>query len=372
MTRRLDRRLQRSIGAARAHSSPSRRAASRDAARAAAPPATTSRPARTAGTPPPAPPAGRPGIRACPTGHGPGRRPRPGVPAGGTRDQPEPGFERLAQRVQVTQQRQVQRDGGDAGLPDQPDRYVRSTTVHDHRDARRRPRGCARDDRASEAPPARRVAEAALRRYLGGQRAGSDGSSTWTRTDARGRRAATSADVPAQRLGERRDEVADGTVVAQQPAAGRQFERRGERVRAGDLHLDHTGVVGGLLGDLVEVARQQVTGPRRSWPGREAARHRLAYSSTGSSTSSAADRPITSAPGPRAGSSGRWGRSGSSPRTTRRASAISVPGSDPIPVAAPAGQGQSVTTATYPQASVGYPTSPAFSASAVVDPRAPN
>src|SRR3954469_9776873 len=50
-----------------------------------------------------------------------------------------------------------------------------------------------------------------------------------------------------------------------------------------------------------------------------------------------------SAPGPRAGSSGRCGRSGSSPKTMRWASVTSVPGSEPIPVAAPAGHGNSAT-----------------------------
>jgi len=50
-------------------------------------------------------------------------------------------------------------------------------------------------------------------------------------------------------------------------------------------------------------------------------------------------RPVRSAPGPRAGSSGRCGKSGSSPAMTRMASAGSVPGIDPIPVALPAGHG---------------------------------
>src|SRR3954466_15271318 len=52
-----------------------------------------------------------------------------------------------------------------------------------------------------------------------------------------------------------------------------------------------------------------------------------------------------SAPTPRAGSSGRWGKSGSSPNTTAAASAGSVPGIEPIAVAAPLGQSRSLTTA---------------------------
>src|SRR5690242_20513007 len=48
-----------------------------------------------------------------------------------------------------------------------------------------------------------------------------------------------------------------------------------------------------------------------------------------------------SAPGPRSGSSARCGSSGSSPTISRWASVTSVPGSEPIPVAAPVGQGKS-------------------------------
>ena len=77
----------------------------------------------------------------------------------------------------------------------------------------------------------------------------------------------------------------------------------------------------------------------RSRPGRSASRQPRGLTSTGMSTSRAAVRPVRSAPGPRAGSSGRCGRSGSSPAMTRIASAGSVPGIEPIPVALPAGHG---------------------------------
>src|SRR5215469_13444316 len=68
------------------------------------------------------------------------------------------------------------------------------------------------------------------------------------------------------------------------------------------------------------------------------------------STSRAAVRPVRSAPGPRAGSSARCGRSGSSPKTRRNASAGSVPGSEPTPVALAGGQGKgsSVISGTLP------------------------
>ncbi len=72
------------------------------------------------------------------------------------------------------------------------------------------------------------------------------------------------------------------------------------------------------------------------------------------STRNAAPRPIMSAPGPRAGSSGRCGRSGSSPRTVLVASAGSVPGIDPTPVATPANC-CSVTAATLAAAGLSVP-----------------
>ena len=77
----------------------------------------------------------------------------------------------------------------------------------------------------------------------------------------------------------------------------------------------------------------------RSRPGRSATRQPRGVTSTAMSTSSAAVRPVRSAPGPRSGSSGRCGKSGSSPTTTRIASAGLVPGIEPIPVALPAGHG---------------------------------
>src|SRR4051812_41815881 len=46
-----------------------------------------------------------------------------------------------------------------------------------------------------------------------------------------------------------------------------------------------------------------------------------------------------SAPTPRSGNSGRYGRSGSSPNTIARASSTSWPGIEPTPVAAPLGHG---------------------------------
>ena len=84
---------------------------------------------------------------------------------------------------------------------------------------------------------------------------------------------------------------------------------------------------------------------RRSRPGRSTSRQPDGCRSTGRSTRNAVPRPIMSAPTPRAGNSGTCGRSGSSPSTVLVASAGSVPGIDPTPVATPANC-CSVTAAT--------------------------
>ena len=99
--------------------------------------------------------------------------------------------------------------------------------------------------------------------------------------------------------------------------------------------LNGPGPVRGRLLHRVQVGGQQVGG-RGADPGPAGrpASSRAAVVSTGRSTSSAAVRPVMSAPDPRPGSSGRCGRSGSSPRIMATASAGSVPGMDPIPVAA--------------------------------------
>ncbi len=106
---------------------------------------------------------------------------------------------------------------------------------------------------------------------------------------------------------------------------------------AGRLDLERTGEAVGDLVEGVEIAVEQVLGAAQVHPGPGGHPPRPAYSSTGSSDSRPAPRPISSAPGPRAGSSGRYGRSVSSPSTVATASTMSVPGSDPTPVAEPAG-----------------------------------
>ncbi len=72
-----------------------------------------------------------------------------------------------------------------------------------------------------------------------------------------------------------------------------------------------------------------------SRPGRSPRRQPLGSTRAYSSTSIPAVRPIMSAPGPRAGSSGRWGKSSKLPVTVFAASRASVPGREPMPVAGP-------------------------------------
>lgn len=72
-----------------------------------------------------------------------------------------------------------------------------------------------------------------------------------------------------------------------------------------------------------------------SRPGRSPSRHPLGSTRAYSSTSIPAVRPIMSAPGPRAGSSARNGKSSKDPVTVLAASRASPPGIEPTPVAAP-------------------------------------
>jgi hypothetical protein len=64
--------------------------------------------------------------------------------------------------------------------------------------------------------------------------------------------------VPPQALGERLGEIANRSRVAQQPATDGQVQVCGERPRTGRLDLHRTRVSAGLLGELIEVAFQQI------------------------------------------------------------------------------------------------------------------
>lgn len=70
-----------------------------------------------------------------------------------------------------------------------------------------------------------------------------------------------------------------------------------------------------------------------SRPGRSLIRQPLGSTWAYMSTSSPRERPIMSAPGPRAGSSARYGNSSKDPVTVLAASRASPPGREPTPVA---------------------------------------
>ena len=213
------------------------------------------------------------------------------------------------------------------GTPDRLDhRAQRGRRVGPRRPRGRRP---ARS-RSAPCPPAPPAATARRAGAAGRPGAAACGpSSTW----------------PAQPLGERVGQVADRARVAQQPPADRQVDARRQGPRAGRLQLERCRRYPSPCSVSWSRSRSSRSAVRRrSLPGRgadlPAARRRAAPAAR---PGSPALRPIRSAPGPRSGSSGRCGRSGSSPKTIRCASAMSVPGSEPIPVAAPAGHGKSLT-----------------------------
>jgi len=67
-------------------------------------------------------------------------------------------------------------------------------------------------------------------------------------------------DVYGEAFGQRGGQIPDGARIAQQSTADRQVDRRGERPRTSDLHLDGTVEAGGRLGQRIEVAVPQITG----------------------------------------------------------------------------------------------------------------
>ena len=167
------------------------------------------------------------------------------------------------------------------------------------------------------------------------------GSSSWTMSWALGTRLAISATWAAAPSASEavRSATAPGSAMA-------TLSVRGSSSVAASVHGPHSWILSGprkpsrtssMTSRSVE---SMVLARDRSRPGCSASRQPRGVTSTGISTSSAAVRPVRSAPGPRSGSSGRCGKSGSSPAMTRIASAGLVPGIEPIPVALPAGQGK--------------------------------
>ena len=117
--------------------------------------------------------------------------------------------------------------------------------------------------------------------------------------------------------------TAAGSRSARSPVG--QLDRRGQRPRADDLALDRSGVADRGLLEGVEILAEERHAPGASrGPAQPRTASRRAWSpARGRSTTAASSppvRPIMSAPGPRAGSSATWTKSGSSPATIRAVS----------------------------------------------------
>ncbi len=170
---------------------------------------------------------------------------------------------------------------------------------------------------------------------------GSAGSSNWTTSRAPGTRLATSAACAAAASASEaaRSATAPGSesatfIVRVSSSVAASVQGPQSWILTGPVKPWSTSSSTSRSELSMDLARA------RSRPGRSASRQPRGVTSAGMSTSRAAVRPVRSAPGPRSGSSGRYGNPGSSPATTRIASAGSVPGIDPIPVALPGAQGK--------------------------------
>ena len=142
------------------------------------------------------------------------------------------------------------------------------------------------------------------------------------RSSAPGQPAAHVGDVVAHALGQRLGELAPGAVVGEHLVAARLLDRGGQRPRSGDLDLERARSQPCACSSSVSRSWASSDGPGAGRPrgvgeppagglqvGAEPGDHAPAR---GRSWSAAAPRP---------GSSGRCGRSGSSPSTIRTASA---------------------------------------------------
>ena len=148
-----------------------------------------------------------------------------------------------------------------------------------------------------------------------------------------------SATCRAQSLGQRGDQVASRAAVVDRPLASRQPHRRGQRPRAGDLHLEPPPVAVGGLGQRVEVGvperlrAMQITARRVGQPPPGGLQvDGQVDQERGPTTDHVGARP-TVGQLHQVRERLRLAGAGSSPRTVRCASNGSVPGQEPIPVA---------------------------------------
>ena len=170
---------------------------------------------------------------------------------------------------------------------------------------------------------------------------GSAGSSSWTTSRAPGSRLATSAARAAAPSASEavRSATAPGSasatfIVRDSSSVAASVQGPQSWILTGPVKPCSASSNTSRSEESMDLARA------RSRPGRSASRQPRVVTSAGMSTSRAAVRPVRSAPGPRSGSSARCGKPASSPAMTRMASAGSVPGIDPIPVALPGDHGK--------------------------------
>lgn len=246
-------------------------------------------------------------------------------------------FDRLADRVVVTlgEQREVERDRRRAGPAQQGERDVRGAGV-DHDGAVAVHPDDLTEGGLHDLPVDGAVGVvAAGRLHLAAQDGGQGGFVELEHDLRAGQTAAHLVEMQAQPLGEGAGEIAPGTVVGEHRLAVLQLQRGGEGPGPDGLHLHLAFVALGELLQRVEVLPSQDRARLVSRPGRSPIRQPLGSTRANSSTSIPAVRPIMSAPGPRAGSSARNGKSSKDPVAVLAASRASPPGREPTPVAGP-------------------------------------
>ena len=228
---------------------------------------------------------------------------------------------------------------GGSGRPEEVQRRARRAAVHDDRDGRSRAISVGElllDDVGLDR---RQLAEAAH-----GRQAALEDRGHRRLVELHDERGARAAGRRRRRRGRRppRRATAPGRGGRRRPPTARSprraLEPGGQRPRPGGLHLERAGVAAATSWRASRSRCRNSRARRWSMPGRGTSRHPAGVRSTARSTSSAALRPIRSAPGTPAGQLGQVRRTPAAHRaTSRTASAGSVPGRDPTPEAGPHG-----------------------------------
>ena len=231
----------------------------------------------------------------------------------------------------------------DADVADQRQRHVRRAAVHHDPGCLGRGRGgddiAQRRRRSSHVDRAQR-AEAALGRHPSGQHRRQRRLVELQQNAGVRQPAPYVGDVLGHAFGERGGQVPYRTWIAQHPAADRQVDGCREGPRAGHLQLHQAVEVGCVLGQRVEVAVPEVASTpqiparvRGHPPLRRVQIHRDLDQQPGGT----ADHVSARAP---CGKLRQVRQSAVHRRSILTASAMSVPGSDPMPVAEPGAHGK--------------------------------